>query len=159
MASYSRQIPPGGEGNVTVKVNTSGYGGRKLSKKITVHTNQTNKPHLNLRVSGMVETFAKITPRYLKLAGVAGNTIEASTTIVPTDKYPFRIVSARARDGKHIEYQLDDFASSSGRGYILKVTNTKVTQGSYSDQIFLKTDSSIQPEIKISLYGHIKRSQ
>jgi hypothetical protein len=107
----------------------------------------------------MVEKFATITPRYLKLAGVAGNTIEASTTILPTEKYPFRILGARARDGKYIDYQFNEFTSTQGTGYILRVTNKKTTTGSYSDQIFLKTDSAIQPEIKISLYAHIKGSQ
>ena len=106
-----------------------------------------------------MEKFALITPRYLKLAGVIGNTIEASTTIMPTAKYPFRIVGAKARDGRHIDYQFNEFASPQGKGYILKVTNKKTTQGSYSDQIMLRTDSTIQPEIKISLYAHIKGSQ
>jgi len=141
---------------VTVKVNTSGYGGRKVSKNIVVHTNETGNPRLTLTVAGMVEKFATITPRYLKLTGTAGKKIEATATIVPTEKYPFRIVGVRAKTGQHIDYRIDELASSQGEGYLLTVANKKKTKGSYSDQILLKTDSTSQPEIKISLYGNIQ---
>jgi len=104
----------------------------------------------------MVEKFATITPRYLKLTGTAGQKIAATATIVPTAKYPFRIVGVTAQNGQNIDYRIDELASSQGEGYLLTVANKKTTKGTYSDQLFLKTDSATQPEIKISLYGNIQ---
>lgn len=107
----------------------------------------------------MVEKFATITPRYLKLTGTAGRKIEATATIVPTEKYPFRIVGVRAQTGRHIDYRIDEMTSPQGEGYLLTVANKKMTKGTYSDQILLKTDNATQPEIKISLYGNIQGAQ
>jgi hypothetical protein len=140
-------------------VNTSGYGGRKVSKNIVVHTNQADNPRLNLTVTGMVEKFATITPRYLKLTGTAGQKIEATVTIEPTAKYPFKILGAKAQNGQYINYRLDELTSMQGKGYVLTVANQKSTKGGYSDVIYLKTDSPVQPEIKISLYGNIQDPQ
>ena len=98
----------------------------------------------------MVETFANITPRYVKLNGTVGQKIEATVTIVPTTKYPFKILGAKAQNGQNIEYRLDDLTSGQGAGYVLTVANQKATKGGYSDVIYLKTDSPIQPEIRIS---------
>lgn len=107
----------------------------------------------------MVEAFATITPRYVKLNGTAGQKIEAKVTIVPTAKYPFKILSAKAQNGQNIDYRLEDLAASQGVGYVLTVANQKATKGGYSDVIYLKTDSDVQPEIKISLYGNIQDPQ
>jgi hypothetical protein len=38
----------------------------------------------------------------------------------------------------------------------LTVENTKNKKGRFFDIIYLKTNSKIRPEIKISLYGNIK---
>ena len=124
-----------------------------------VHTNETTNPSITLTVTGMVEKFATITPRYLKLTGKEGAKIEVTATIVPTEKYPFRIVGTRARNGQYINYRIDEMTSPQGKGYVLTVANKKKTKGRYSDQIFLKTDNTNQPEIKISLYANIQGSQ
>lgn len=153
MASYTRLIPPGGEGKVNVTVNTSGYGGRKISKNIVLHTNETNNPRLTLTILGSVELFATITPRYVRLAGIAGQAIEGTVRIVPTEKYAFKILGARAKNGEHIHYTVKP--QNPGGGYLLTVENRLQAKGRYSDMIYLETDSPIQPEIKISLYGNI----
>jgi hypothetical protein len=49
-ASYTKEIPAGGEGKVAIKGNTSGYGGRKFSKTITVSTNDPKNKNLILRI-------------------------------------------------------------------------------------------------------------
>ena len=61
VVSYTEEeILPGGEGIVTVRVNTKGYGGRKISKRATVYTNDKNHPKLILTISGTVEKLAAV---------------------------------------------------------------------------------------------------
>ncbi|MBT8369423.1 MAG: DUF1573 domain-containing protein, partial [Deltaproteobacteria bacterium] len=53
-------MPPGGEGKITIKVDTKGYGGRKMSKTAVVYTNDKTRPQQNLVISGQVEKFVTI---------------------------------------------------------------------------------------------------
>ena len=74
--SYPRQIPAGGEGKIVIKVDTSGYGGRTLTKTITVKTNTPGRPVLHLTVSGNVENFVTIVHKRVTLSGFSGDKIK-----------------------------------------------------------------------------------
>ncbi|MBC8198800.1 MAG: hypothetical protein ISS67_00890 [Desulfobacterales bacterium] len=50
-----RQIPPGSEGKITVKVNTGGYGGKKVRENVYIQTNDKIHPELSVTVTGCVE--------------------------------------------------------------------------------------------------------
>ncbi|SLM28459.1 exported hypothetical protein [Desulfamplus magnetovallimortis] len=150
--SYSKEIPPGGEGIISMKVNTRGYGGRKLSKTITVMTNDIMTPNVTLTVSGMIENFVTIIPRFLRLTGKAGETVKSVVKIVPESKYPFSITGISAQDRTNIKYELNENTADSGeKEYAITVENVKKEAGSYYDVLILKTDSKIQPEIKINV--------
>ncbi len=162
VASYTKtEIPSRGEGNIVVRINTNGYGGRKMKKSVTVYTNDKDHLKLNLNLSGMVEKFAAVTPKNLSLRGYAGQHIASSVTIVPEDKYPFRISEAKAEKGKHIRIRLEEVRHADARKYLLTVENLKQEKGRYVDTVSLKTDSKVRPEILIRVYGNIqdKRSE
>ena len=150
--SYSKEVPPGGEGKISMKVNTRGYGGRTLRKTITVITNDTVTPNTTLTVSGSIENFVTITPRVLRLTGKIGDELKSVVKIIPESKYPFSITAIHARNGKNIKYELNENRSASGgKEYAITVENVKKDAGSYYDILILKTDSKIQPEIKITV--------
>ena len=81
MASYPRQIPAGGEGKISIKVNTSGYGGRTLKKSIEVFTNDPANSHITLGMMGNVARFASLKPTFARLVGEVGTDIKKSITI------------------------------------------------------------------------------
>ncbi len=158
--SYSREIPPGEEGKITIKVNTKGYGGRKLKKTITILTNDKAKPDSKLYISGAIEKFATIEPRVIRFNGKIGDLLEASVKIVPESKYPFLITGVSAQKGTNIKYVLEEAKIEENKTgdvktYTLKVQNLKKDAGFYKDVLILKTDSKIQPEIKIQLMARI----
>lgn len=78
-----------------------------------------------------------------------------SVKIVPEEKYPFKIVEAKAKNGRFIKYKMEEVISLKGTAYVLTVENLKKEKGRYYDAIYLKTTSKIRPEIKISVYGNI----
>ena len=94
-------------------------------------------------------------PGTVMLRGYAGETIKASVTIVPKDKYPFSITEVKPRDGKNIKCDLKEVEESGKKIYVLKVENLKKEKGSYNDMIRLKTDNKDQPEIRISVSARI----
>ena len=120
-----------------------------------VFTDDKMRPNHSLSISGLVETFATITPRTLRLFGSSGQPLKATATIIPQDKYPFKILQAKAKKGDSIRYKLEDIKQSEKSGYLLVVENTKKVSGRYFDTIQLKTTSNIQPEIQIRVYGNI----
>jgi hypothetical protein len=154
--SYTREIPPGGKGKITVMINTKGYGGRRIKKKIIAQTNDLNHPSLYLTVGGNVDKFADIIPHSVMLIGPAGIQIKTEVTILPQEKYRFKIVGSSARQGENIDFKVEEIKGSRGKVYLLTVENLKREKGRYYDTIILKTDSKIQPEIKINVFGNIQ---
>ncbi len=142
---------------MSIKVNTSGFGGKKLSKSATVYTNDKMRQRIELKISGNVEKFATITPesKSIKLSGLPGQEIVSSAIIIPEPKYPFKILETKAAKGDNIEFKLDTVKKDSGTEYVLTVKNLKKDKGRYFDTISMKTDSVLQQEIKLSVYGNI----
>lgn len=104
-----------------------------------------------------MDRFATITPesKSIKLSGLPSQEIVSSATIIPEPKYPFKILETKATKGENIEFKLDTVKKDSGTEYVLTVRNLKKDKGRYFDTISLKTDSVLQPEIKLSVYGNI----
>lgn len=154
--SYSKEIPPGKEGKISMKVNTRGYGGRKLTKTIAVITNDSVTPQSLLTVSGNIEKFVTITPSVLRLNGKIGEEFKSVVKIIPEGKYPFSIIKISAQSGENIKYGLkEEKSDSGGKEYSVTVENVKKDSGSYYDVLILETDSKIQPEIKINLMARV----
>ena len=154
-----RQIPPGGEGKITISIKTLGYGGKKLNKAVTVYTNDQQHKTLKLSISGDVEKFVTVTPKRVSLKAMTGEQVNATVSIVPEKKHLFKILNLRVKDGKNISYSLKEKKYSDVSGYMLTIDNLKTDLGAYHDVIYLKTDSNIQPEIQIKIYGNILDSQ
>ena len=139
-----------------MKVSTNHKGGKKLLKTATIYTNDKKNPRLKLSIIGEVEKFVTIRPNQVRLHGVTGQEIKRKVTIIPTPKYPFKIIKARVRDGKDISYQLSEEKSENGQKYALTVENKRMEKGSYFDIITLETDSKIRPTLSVRVYGDIK---
>jgi len=140
-------------------VDTKGYGGKQLHKTITVLTNDPQTPEYRLKVSGMVEKFVTIEPRMVRFEGKPGQLKKSSVTIIPEKKYPFIIIKSQAQVGEWIEYALEPWEDVEKKGYRVTVINQKETPGTYRDAIILKTDSSIQPEIRINIFARLMEEQ
>ena len=103
--------------------------------------------------------FVSITPRNVWLGGYAGNPINATVTIKPVKKYPFKIVNSQAKIGKNIRFKLKEINQSDGLKYELFIENIKLKKGSYYDQIQLYTDNKIQPRLLINVNGKINEAK
>ena len=77
-------------------------------------------------------------------------------TIIPLEKYPFKILKVRAKNGKDIRFQLQEEKSEKGRQYALTVENQRLQKGRYFDIITLETDSKIRPTLNVRIYGDLK---
>ena len=154
--SFPKRLPPGGEGKISLKVNTAGYGGRTLNKSAIIESDDPLKPAVTLTISGAVERFARITPPRVTLNGVGSAPMKQVIEIVAEERYPFRVVGAEAREGKFIRFDIEALPVAEGPShYRLTVENRRVKKGRYYDTITLKTDSPVRPSIHLQVYGNI----
>lgn len=154
-ADYSKQIPPGGQGKISIKANTGGYAGSRFSKNIRVYSNDPAHPQLMLRISGQVNRFVTVEPENLNLKGIAGQKIQGAVNIIPDTRYPFHILESSANKGKNIRFALE----KKEKGYVLTAENLLETAGRYFDKITLKTDNPAMPQIAVSVYGNISQEK
>ncbi len=127
-----------------------------MSKTAEVVSNDPKEPVVQLMVAGSVDKFATITPRMVSLRGAVGETLKQSVTIVPEDKYPFKILEAQARDGKNIRVALNEVTEAGKPSYALVVENLQSAAGSYNDSVVLKTDSKLQPELEVRVFIYLR---
>ncbi len=159
MVSYTRSIPAGGKGKVTIKLNTKGYGGRTLSKVARIYTNDPDSQVVHLRVSGPVESFVTISPSVVRLVGAENEILEERVRIVPDSEQPFKITGARADKGRDIDFRLEPARFGEKEGYWLIITGTRQEPGSFYDYIYLETDEERVPELKVRVHGNIFKSR
>jgi hypothetical protein len=149
------QIPPGGEGKITVTFNTDGYSEKPLFQTVDIFTNDPANPKLQVSVQGAVEKFADITPQKVRLSGKLNNPITSEVRIIPLPKYPFKILKHEAKEGLYLTYKLEEKSENGTTFYQINIENTKKDPGFYKDVILLKTDSAVRPEIQIPVTGNI----
>ncbi len=127
-----------------------------MDKSAEVLTNDPKEPVVQLMVKGPVDKFATINPRLLNLRGNAGEALEGTVIIVPEDKYPFKVVSAVAKEGRNIRVALNETKEGGKATYMLVVKNLKADAGSYTDTVVLKTDSNLRPELDVRVYTYLR---
>ncbi len=126
-----------------------------MSKSISVETNDKRKPVTSLIIAGRVDRFFTLSPNMVKLEGDVGEQIKRTITISANEKYPFKIIEARAKVGKNIRYEFKQVEHSGREKYLLYVENLKKQKGRYYDIIYLKTNKRPLPEIIIRVQGNI----
>ncbi|MDF1591624.1 MAG: hypothetical protein P1P89_08940 [Desulfobacterales bacterium] len=136
-------------------MDSNGFGGSRLNKSAVVYTDDPAKPRQTLIISGPVGEFATMIPKRVVLRGIAGQPVKGMVTIMPKEKYPFKITAAMARYGSKIHFKYEEIQHSDPKGYLLTVENLQTHRGRYADTVILKTDSPIRPEITIQVLGDI----
>lgn len=76
--------------------------------------------------------------------------------MTPSSDNPFAITGIQAEKGTHIRWELSEIRKGDDITYQLSIYNTKQAPGWYVDHVFVKTDSRITPEFKISVLGVIR---
>ena len=153
-ADFTRTIPPGAKGHISIHVKTRGYGGKIFKRPMTLFTNDPKNPVVELFISGPVDNFADIAPPTAVFRGKPDEIAEMLVSVTPDAKYPFKVVDSRldkSLEGK-IEYQIEELEN----GMVLRVSNLVKDAGHYKGRIYLKTDHPARPEISVTVLGQIE---
>ncbi|MFH1985964.1 MAG: hypothetical protein ABIL58_29360 [Pseudomonadota bacterium] len=151
-----RQIPPGQEGRIDVKVNTTGYGGQSLRQTVRIQTNDPGRPWISISMIGRVEKLLDIQPERIRLIGGADQTLTADVVITKRTDHPVTIEKLLAKNGRSIRYEWVQRCTAESGRCLIRVTNTQKEKGRYADVLYLVTDSDLRPTIPIFITGVIQ---
>jgi hypothetical protein len=156
VASNPGQIPAGGREMISVAVSTQNRGGQTLHKGFTVYTNDPKKPQVRLEVTGKVDAYLTVAPRYVRFIGKIDQPLQQSIKITPLAGHPVTIKEVRIQQPENLHFQLKPLGDPpSQAGYELIVENARQEAGNYQDLITILTDSKEKPSITIPVYARL----
>ena len=153
MARFDRAIPPGGEGEIVLSLNTKGYQGT-MQKYAVAYTNDPNKPQINLTVRAQVKVPISIHPRGVMLEGFVDDTVQQLVTIEGHLDRPLVLEPKELSLPQKVAYELK--AVKKGRIYHVILRNISRKEDRYSGFLRLKTNYPEKPEIDVLFLGYIR---
>lgn len=154
--SYTKEIKPGGSGVVKTLLRTSGQGGRHLKKTVKVYTNDPKNELIALTLTGPVNNFAEVSPKYITFRSGGFKNNEQTITIRPLDGYPFKIKSVEVDRKKELGVELREIKDENERTvYEIIARNLRARGGRIRNRIVVITDSPVKDKIIIRVGGFV----
>ena len=155
MASFDKAIPPGQEGKITLKANTTKRKG-KFSKSAKVYSNDPENPQKTITLKCTIKEYISVTPHNrIQLFGYEGDKLKEMATITSFEKQPLEITDITSTVDDKIKYKLK--TKKKGKLYALEVKNRSTQQGTFNGKIVLKTSSQKKPHIIFDVNGRLKQ--
>lgn len=125
----------------------------RISKAITVKTNDPAHRETVLYMEGPVDTCATVSPSFIRFTGPAGQKMIQKVTIVPNPKYPFKITGTRQEplNSDKFRHSLEKTPT----GWVLTVENLLNSKGGYWGNIYLDTDNKTCQSLRVEVQGDI----
>lgn len=153
MARFDRTVPAGGEGTITLEVNTKGYGGN-FHKTARVFTNDPKAPEFTIGMRGKVWAPIQLDPRHAGLTGILGEKIQKVLRLRAAKEKPLVVKLASVSIPEKVDVELKEVEE--GRTWELRVDNKVNQQTRYAGQIKLTTNYSEKPEMVIRIIGNVR---
>jgi hypothetical protein len=153
VAYFDRTIPPGGEGKITLKINTKGYDGR-LRKTARVYTNDPWHPVADIKIEAFIKTLIDLSPRYVLLQGSRAERITRTVHIRAELDKPLRIEPIQFNLDRWLNYSIEEIEE--GKVYQVRFTTIPNSIAYYRGYLRLRTNYPERPEIFIGIRGRFR---
>ena len=150
MASYDRSIPPGGEGKITLKLDTKGYEG-KLRKTAIVYTNDPKTQQDMLFIEALIQTPIMISERIISLRGTTQEIITKTVDIRGELNKPLKLDPVEYTLDKKVKFNMEEVAK--GEHYRITFTSIPNVGNAYQGLLKFRTNYPEKPEIVIYVRG------
>ena len=154
MARFDRTIPPGGEGKITLRIDTGGYEG-KIRKTAKVYTNEAQNNVAVLSIKAFVKVPIYLSPRYVYLRGLATQEITKTVKITAGADKPLKLEPSHFDMSETVTYSIEEVEA--GRVFKIHFTSIPGTAGTYRGVLRLKTNYPEKPEISIPITGRFQK--
>jgi hypothetical protein len=153
VARFDRTIPPGGEGSITLEVNTKSKQGN-IHQTARVFTNDPKRSQLTIGIAGHVWTPVLLNPKYARLRGVLGEKTKTTIRLKSQKQDPLMLELVSVSIPEKVDVALKELEK--GRVWELQVENKVHEQKNYSGHIKLKTNYPEKPDLNVRISGQIR---
>lgn len=150
MAAFDRSIRPGGEGKITLKLNTTGYEG-KVRKAARVYTNDPKTPQDTLIIEALVKTPIVISEKMVFLQGTTRETITRTVDIKGELNKPLKLEPVDYTLDKKVKFNLEEITK--GKHYRVTFTTIPNVGNYFQGLLKLRTSYPEKPELVIHVRG------
>ena len=148
MAHYDRVIPPGGEGRITLKINTRGYRGNIL-KRARIYTNEPGNRYQAVSIKVFVKVPIYVTSQHVYLRGPADRRITATVTVKGDGTKDLRLEETEFTLSEKVTHTIEEVEP--GKLYRIHFTRLPGEVGVLRGVLKLKTTYPEKPELTIRL--------
>ena len=150
MAYFDRSIPPGGEGKITLMLNTRGYDG-KIRKAARIYTNDPKTPQDTLVIEALIKTPIVVSDRMVFLQGTHQETVTKTVDIKGELNKPLKLEPVDYTLDKKVKFNIEEVAK--GKHYRVTFTSIPNVGNYYQGLLKLKTSYPEKPELVIHVRG------
>jgi len=153
VANFDPAVPPGGEGKITLKVDTKGYQGN-IRKSARVKTNDPEKQTVLLALKAMVKVPINVSSKYVQLYGKGDKEVSKTIKIVAELNKPLNLTVLDFTLKNKLKYTIETVQK--GKEYRLRFTSIPDIKENFRGTLKLKTNYSEKPEISFVIHGRFK---
>jgi len=153
VANFDPAVPPGGEGKITLKVNTKGYQGN-VRKSARVKTNDPEKQTILLVLKAIVKVPITVSSKHVQLYGKGDKEVSKTIKIVAELNKSLNLTVIDFTLKNKLKYTIETVQK--GKEYRLRFTSIPDIKENFRGTLKLKTNYAEKPEITIVIHGRFK---
>jgi hypothetical protein len=150
VAHFDRAVPPGGEGEISLKLKTKGYEG-KVRKSARVYTNDPIRQMETITMEAFIRPPILVSPKSVFLQGRATETLTKSVEITGDLAKALKIEPVNFSLKERVEYSIEEI--SPGKRYRIMFTSIPNAGNHYQGVLRLKTNYPEKPDLTIFVRG------
>jgi len=149
--NFDKTIPPGKEGNITLKVNIKGNTGA-IEKTARVFSNDPQNYMVILTIKAFIKESILVSSKSVRFRGKEGSVLTQSIDIIAQEQKPLSIKPGVFSLQEKMNYTIEE--TEKGKAFRIVFTNKPQPAGHFNGYLSLTTNYEDNPEIKISINGN-----
>lgn len=165
VAEFDKKIAPGETGMVKARLDTSDFSG-PISKSISVYTNDSENPKLQLVIKAKVQPFIGVNPGFARYVYVQGEPIRSiPQTLWAEDGQPVKVLKVSAPyDFLNLSFreatEEERYEKGKGKQWVVDIElKPNAPIGALREFIEVETDHPRQKTVRIPLSGFVRPRQ
>lgn len=154
VAEFTKLIPPGQEGKVTLNVDSSKIKAG-FTKTATIYSNDPSNPTTKIELKGSIKKYISVEPgEIIILDGLEGEELKKIVTFKAREGYPFKIEKIDSNLGEKIKTNLKTLIENSV--YELEITKPASINENFIGVVTVTTNLEKRKTISIQVRGAVK---
>lgn len=151
--SYDKEIPPGGEGRITLALKPYSVL-KEFTKKTRIRTNDPDNPTAMLILTGVSKPVLEILPSHIvRFKGPLTQAHEAKVRLISHGEKPLEI--REVRNSLPDKVQVTVSPQGAGKEFLLTVKNLAQEPGNYAGRIELVTNYEKRPRLVLRVFADL----